>query len=60
MKKYIIPAIIVANINNETILAGSGEGGVDTGGTPGNEFNNGDVSYTNRRGLFDWTDDNEE
>lgn len=58
MKKYIIPALSVADINNETILAGSlGDGTLGNTVPGGGKDNN----FANQRdNLFDWTDDNEE
>lgn len=51
MKKYIIPAIIIADIENEVILAGSNQGfGSDELERPS------DIGARDR-GLFDWNED---
>lgn len=52
MKKYIIPALRVADIENEVILAGSNP-------TTGFEGGEADHMEANKRGLFDWTNDEE-
>lgn len=46
MKKiYIAPMCITAEVNAETMIALSGEGGVQTGSSVGNEYNSDDESY---------------
>lgn len=58
MKKYIIPTINVANIENEVILAGSG--GMSDGSTLNESTGTGPRFGKERDGLFDWNNDNEE
>ena len=54
-KQYIIPYMETVKIKTaHQILAGSG---VQTGGTPGNEYSNGDVTYG--RGFAGYDDDDE-
>lgn len=45
-KTYINPTMEVVELKTVcSILAGSGQGGVDPNGTPGDEYNDQDVSY---------------
>lgn len=47
-KTYIAPTANSIKFNVEGMIAQSG-GGVGTGGNVGNEYTEGDVSYSNRR-----------
>jgi len=54
-KTYIIPNVLVFNIEEEDILAGATSGGVSTNSTLGNVYLNSDESYTNEdRGSGIW------
>lgn len=50
MKKYISPIAKCINIEAETLLAQSG--GVDSGSTFGNGYNEDDVTCSNRRSIW--------
>ncbi len=47
-KKYFTPELEVVKIATQQMLASSG---VETGGTPGEEYSSGDESYARE---FDW------
>lgn len=54
MKKYIEPEILIEYmIDDEDIIATSGEGGVDTGSKLGRSYNSADVSYSKQIDFSD-------
>ncbi len=56
-KTYIKPETITVKVEFQQIMAGSG-GGVDNNGSPGNDYNDQDVSYS--RGFNFFEEENEE
>lgn len=59
MKTYRKPLFKVVELDNEQLLAGS-PGGVDTGGTPGDEFDPTAPSYAKRNNLIIIDDEEED
>lgn len=49
MKRYRKPLFKIVELDNEQLLNNGSPGGVETGGTPGNEFNDADASYSKRQ-----------
>lgn len=55
MKRYIKPEILIAQINNDSVLNTTSPGGVNNGDKVGNSYNSSDVTYS--RGRGDWDDE---
>ena len=60
MKKYIQPEIELVQLNINPLMDGASGGGVDTGGTPGGEFDGDDTTYAPKWGLFDDDEEDED
>jgi hypothetical protein len=59
-KTYQSPATIVVNLVNPCLLNNMSRGGVDTGSVPGDEYTQGDKTYSRRRRRRNKWDDEEE
>ena len=59
-KTYIKPETITIKVESQQIMQAASGGGVDNNGTPGNDYNSGDVSYSRGFGFFEEEDIEEE
>ena len=56
-KNYIFPETVVLEVNLQPLMDAS-QGGVSDGSTPGNEYNENDVTYS-RKGFNVWGEEEE-
>ena len=59
-KTYIKPETITVKVETQQIMQAASGGGVDNNGSPGNNFNENDVSYSRGFDFFEDEDIKEE